>query len=118
MQPTFADVAYFATLEGVRAADKIPIFAGIPTDFLDKYPNIMAYRERMASLPRLKEYYKDAEGPFEAFKPLSSEEAAAPGNRRSPTLPPPSLSSSTSVCPAGPSLRAYPSLSAGWRSRT
>eukprot|EP00756_Hemistasia_phaeocysticola_P026830 Hpha_TRINITY_DN16085_c1_g7::TRINITY_DN16085_c1_g7_i1::g.118890::m.118890 len=90
MNPTFADIAYFSQLEVFRCADAIPMFAGIPNDFLDQYENIKAHRERIARLPRVADYYKEAQPPFSAYKSLGGE-LAVPGECKISNAPPTNL---------------------------
>eukprot|EP01064_Diplonema_japonicum_P023857 TRINITY_DN342_c0_g1_i10.p1 TRINITY_DN342_c0_g1~~TRINITY_DN342_c0_g1_i10.p1 ORF type:complete len:242 (+),score=87.91 TRINITY_DN342_c0_g1_i10:64-726(+) len=61
---TLADICTFTWLQPLKAG----WLDGMPKDCLDKYANICKHAEKIANLPQVKNYYKDATGVHAVFK--------------------------------------------------
>eukprot|EP01059_Diplonema_ambulator_P032234 TRINITY_DN622_c0_g1_i2.p1 TRINITY_DN622_c0_g1~~TRINITY_DN622_c0_g1_i2.p1 ORF type:complete len:238 (+),score=62.38 TRINITY_DN622_c0_g1_i2:53-715(+) len=61
---TIADLAVFGWVQPFRSG----WMEGFPKDCLDKYSHIMKHAEKIANIPLVKEYYKDAKGVEAVFK--------------------------------------------------
>eukprot|EP00754_Rhynchopus_humris_P003727 Rhum_TRINITY_DN11943_c0_g2::Rhum_TRINITY_DN11943_c0_g2_i1::g.47965::m.47965/K04097/HPGDS; prostaglandin-H2 D-isomerase / glutathione transferase len=62
---TFADAAIFAGIQPLRSE----FYPGVPGNCLDGFRNIMKHANMMATLPKVKAYYANAEGPDKVFQP-------------------------------------------------
>eukprot|EP01059_Diplonema_ambulator_P001246 TRINITY_DN10_c0_g1_i11.p1 TRINITY_DN10_c0_g1~~TRINITY_DN10_c0_g1_i11.p1 ORF type:complete len:239 (+),score=90.74 TRINITY_DN10_c0_g1_i11:58-717(+) len=61
---TIADITAFTSLQSLRSG----FLDGIPKDCLDCYKNICAHAVKIANIPQVKEYYKNAEGVHAVYK--------------------------------------------------
>ncbi|EFJ52621.1 hypothetical protein VOLCADRAFT_102603 [Volvox carteri f. nagariensis] len=63
---SYGDIVIFATLSNLVSG----FMDGVPKDLLDEYPVLKAFRNKIASIPAVKEHYeKHGEGYRAAFKP-------------------------------------------------
>ncbi|GIM13523.1 hypothetical protein Vretimale_16620 [Volvox reticuliferus] len=63
---SYGDIVVFVSLSSLISG----ILPGVPRDLLEDYPVLKAYRNRIASIPAIKEFYeKRGEGFRAAFKP-------------------------------------------------
>ncbi|GLC41833.1 hypothetical protein PLESTB_001693600 [Pleodorina starrii] len=66
---SYGDIAIFAGLSNLVSG----FLDGVPTNMMDQYPVLKAFRNKIASLPAIKAYYeKRGEGYRAAFKPDSA----------------------------------------------
>ncbi|GLI67204.1 hypothetical protein VaNZ11_011128, partial [Volvox africanus] len=67
---SYGDIVVFVNLSSLISG----ILPGVPTDLLDGYPELRAFRNKIASIPSIKDYYEKHGGEEDgahraAFKP-------------------------------------------------
>jgi len=63
---SYADVQLYIVMSYMVSG----AFVGVPSDYLNAYPEVKAHHNKVASLPKLAAYYATAEGARVAWKPL------------------------------------------------